>query len=65
MIDLRRLIAEEREVLSLAPWQFAPAEVDDGPNPWGRAPCSAGFTAWNEAADLRRRLLAEDPTRYG
>lgn len=63
MTTISEIIEQERIALGLAPWQLAPAEADDGPCPWPAN--TAGYAAWHEAVELRRRLLADDPSRYG
>jgi hypothetical protein len=52
-------IAKERTELKVAPWQFAPSEVDDGRNPYPES--TAGFAAWEQAKKWRAEIRAEDP----
>ena len=50
------LIAAERRALHLKPWQFAPSEVRDEPNPY--PPGCTGYDSWNVAAQQWRELQA-------
>lgn len=52
-------IKQEREKMALRPWQFAPSEVDDGPNPC--KPGTMGHASWPEAQKWRAELRAADP----
>lgn len=52
--ELKERIRRERQAMNLAPWQFAPSEVDDGPNPWPKG--TAGHTSWIQAQRWRREL---------
>ncbi len=54
-------IARERKELDLRPWEFAPSEVTDGPNPYADDPNKAGFASWNKAQELRRQIRAKCP----
>lgn len=49
-------INRQRERLGLAPWEFAPLEVDNGPVPY--PPDTAGHQSWRQALALKRRWAA-------
>lgn len=52
-------IARERAELQLAPWQFAPSEVDDAPPTYG--PSTAGYASWLQAQAWRIEIRRRDP----
>ncbi len=54
--ELEEKIRREREALGCKPWEFAPSEVDDGPNPY--PPGTAGHASWERAQALRAQLRA-------
>lgn len=49
-------IARQCQRLGLAPWEFAPLEVDYGPVPY--SPGTAGHESWKQAVVLKRRWAA-------
>jgi hypothetical protein len=55
-------IAEERRRLHLRPWEIAPSEVDDGPNPYPVR--SAGHSAWILAQQWRAEIRERDPSYF-
>lgn len=55
-------VASERERLNLRPWQFAPSEVDDGPNPYTAG--TAGHAAWITAQVWRAEIREHDPSYF-
>jgi hypothetical protein len=55
---LAQRIKRERRELNLAPWQFAPSEVD-GRNPYPAS--SAGGASWIEAQEMRAEIERRDP----
>lgn len=59
---LAERIKRERRELNLAPWQFAPSEVD-GRNPYPAY--TAGGTSWAEARAMRDEILLRDPHYFG
>ena len=60
MTDKQKRIARERSELNLAPWQFAPSEINDGPNPYSTS-ASAGNGAWEDAKSWRAEIRQRDP----
>lgn len=55
-------IATERKRMRLAPWQFSPSEISDGPNPY--SPLVAGYRAWLEAQRWRAEIREHDPDYF-
>jgi hypothetical protein len=54
-------ISRERQEMGLRPWQFAPSEIDDGPNHYARTPACAGYAAWEQAKRWRAKIRQRDP----
>ena len=50
----RERIRKERAALGLRPWEFAPSEVSEGPNPYSAN--SVGHQSWARAQQMRREL---------
>lgn len=50
-------IKREREALNLAPWEFAPSQVQDRECPY--PPGRAGYESWASAQKLWREMQAE------
>jgi hypothetical protein len=55
-------IADERKRMALKPWQYAPSEVDDGPNPY--PPSAGAHQSWIEAQQWRAEIRASDPEYF-
>lgn len=55
--ELTERIAKERKAMNLRPWEYAPSEVDDGPNPF--PPGAAGHASWIQAQRWRAELKAK------
>ncbi|OGI41825.1 MAG: hypothetical protein A2150_00480 [Candidatus Muproteobacteria bacterium RBG_16_64_11] len=60
---LTQRIKRERRELNLAPWQFAPSEVDAGKCPYPVH--SVGGDSWAEARAMREEILLRDPHYFG
>jgi hypothetical protein len=59
---LEERIDRERRQMHLSPWQFAPSEVDDGPNPY--TPGVAGYRSWIEAQAWRDAIRKREPSYF-
>jgi hypothetical protein len=58
---LEQRINREREEMKLAPWQFAPSEIDDGPSPYLDG---AGLDSWKQAQEWRRQIRETNPKYF-
>jgi hypothetical protein len=49
----------EKRGMKFAPWEIAPWDCDEGPNPWGDNATNEGGLSWPKAVQLRRKLITE------